>query len=218
MLSKSLLLPAMASLAYAESTVTSMFMYGSDPQPLAASIVGNDATATTYLINCTPGTPGDECGMGPGMTLIARKDVTSWIFDDAPSFVYTAQCSIKGTDAICTESAGGPDANFPGVETTTTTVDYQPVTITAGSITDAEPTATSTAESTDSVAESTQTSSAAQASETASQTASETESATETETGDAEDATPTGAAVRLTGTASAVFAAVAVAVGLGLAL
>jgi hypothetical protein len=38
---KSLLLPALASAAHAESTVTSMFIYGSGEQPLAASIVGN---------------------------------------------------------------------------------------------------------------------------------------------------------------------------------
>lgn len=38
---KSLLLPALASAAYAESSVTSMFIFGADEQPLAASIVGN---------------------------------------------------------------------------------------------------------------------------------------------------------------------------------
>ncbi|KAL4863070.1 hypothetical protein BDV12DRAFT_177987 [Aspergillus spectabilis] len=203
MLVKSLLLPAMASLAYAESTVTSMFMYGADEQPLAASIVGNDATATTYFINCPPGTDSNDCGMGPGMTVIARKDVTSWIFDEGPAFEFTAQCSVEGTKAVCTESAAGSEANFPGVSTTTTTVDYLPVTVTAGKVTEVESTAGSTASSTGS---------AAQASETASESPSETESASET----GDEATPTGAAVRLTGAAGLVSVGVAVVMGLTL--
>jgi hypothetical protein len=41
MMFSSLLIPALASVAYAESTVTSMFIFGADEQPLAASIVGN---------------------------------------------------------------------------------------------------------------------------------------------------------------------------------
>jgi hypothetical protein len=109
MIFSTLLIPALASIAYAESTVTSMFIYGADEQPLAASIVGNvgssprsspyysreklgiltvdrqDQTATTYSINCPPGTDSNDCGMGPGMTVVAGKDVTSWIFDDGPA-------------------------------------------------------------------------------------------------------------------------------------
>ncbi|KAL5342174.1 hypothetical protein BJX70DRAFT_357114 [Aspergillus crustosus] len=205
MLFKSLLLPTMASLAYAESTVTSMFMYGADEQPLAASIVGNDASRTTYLVNCPPGTDSNDCGMGPGQTVIAGKDVTSWIFDEAPEFIFTAECSIKGTKAICTESAAGSDANFPGVFTSTTTVDYQPVTVTAGSITEVETGASSTGSGSS-------TGSAAQASETPSETTprNQTESATET----GEESTPTGGAVRLTGAAGVLALGVAVFMGL----
>ncbi|KAL2802752.1 hypothetical protein BJX63DRAFT_414019 [Aspergillus granulosus] len=208
MMFKSLLIPALASVAYAESTVTSMFIFGADPQPLAASIVGNDQTATTYSINCPPGTDGNDCGMGPGMTLVAGKDVTSWIFDDGPAFQYTAECTVKNSKATCTESAGGSEANFPGVSTTTTTVDLMPVTITAGSITDADSEST-TISSTATSAAAVPTSAAAQASETP--TASESESASETPSETEEDATPTGAAVNVVGAAGLMVGGVAIA-------
>ncbi|KAL2796689.1 hypothetical protein BJX66DRAFT_335673 [Aspergillus keveii] len=197
MIFSSLLLPALASVAFAESTVTSMFIYGADEQPLAASIVGNDQTATTYSINCPPGTDSNDCGMGPGMTVVAGKDVTSWIFDDGPAFQYTAICTVKNSKATCTESAGGPDANFPGVSTTTTTVDFMPVTITAGSVTETDASTTVSSTSAATSAAEASTSGAAQASETPSPSGGESESESASET--SEDATPTGAAVRVFG-------------------
>jgi hypothetical protein len=53
-----------------------------------------DQTATTYSINCPPGTDSNDCGMGPGMTVVAGKDVTSWIFDDGPA-LYVASLSLR---------------------------------------------------------------------------------------------------------------------------
>ncbi|KAL5362681.1 hypothetical protein BJX96DRAFT_154397 [Aspergillus floccosus] len=74
---RSLLGLAMAAMVSAKANpVTTMLIYGADPQPLAASVVGNDATATTYSINCPPGTDGSDCGMGPGLTLIAGPKTT----------------------------------------------------------------------------------------------------------------------------------------------
>ncbi|KAL3473007.1 hypothetical protein BJX99DRAFT_234559 [Aspergillus californicus] len=195
------LFPALqlASLAYAGSTVTSMFIFGADEQPLAASIIGNDATATTYSINCTPGTPGDECGMGPGMTLIAGADTTRFIFDDGEAFQYTAACSVKNSRAVCTESAGGSEANFPGVSTTTTDVELMAVTVTAGEVTDAETTASTTGSASSASAGAHATSTSAAASETASETGSESDSASESGSETGSGATPTGAAAQVTG-------------------
>lgn len=44
--------------------------------------VMQDATATTYSINCPPGTDSSDCGMGPGLTLIAGPKTTMIL--DAP--------------------------------------------------------------------------------------------------------------------------------------
>ncbi|KAL4790668.1 hypothetical protein BDV19DRAFT_371858 [Aspergillus venezuelensis] len=210
MMYKSILLPALASLAYAESTVTSMFMYGADTQPLAASIVGNDATATTYSINCPPGTDGSDCGMGPGLTLIAANPSTTYIMNDKPEFYWTVRCSVGDSTAVCTDTAGGPDANFPGTSTTTTDVGLMPVTITAGSITsasDSEPTSTSASDSSSSTAddggEATPTSSPSESSQTPSETASQTETGSESD--------PTGAATKVNGIVGMVVGGAAVA-------
>ncbi|KAB8235624.1 hypothetical protein BDV23DRAFT_166542 [Aspergillus alliaceus] len=147
---------AMAGLISANSSVTSMFLLGLDPSSLEASIVGNDATATTYSITCAPSptttASNDEdeydCGLGPGLTLTDMSPTTIWELNEKPNFSYTVNCSLAGTtSAVCTAIAAGPDANFPG--TTIGTVQqsemvYVPVTITAGSTTSAAASASAT--------------------------------------------------------------------------
>ncbi|RHZ67358.1 uncharacterized protein CDV56_109304, partial [Aspergillus thermomutatus] len=110
-----------AGLVSAQNTVTSMLIYGADPQPLVASIVGNDATATTYSINCPPGTDSSDCGMGPGLTLVAGPTTTVLKMDEPEEdFHWTVNCSVGGTTtAVCTETASGTGANFPGVSAST---------------------------------------------------------------------------------------------------
>ncbi|GFN16520.1 putative GPI anchored protein [Aspergillus tubingensis] len=139
MMNRTLLLGlAAAGLVSAKATVTSMFIFDTDPQPLAASIIGNDATATTYSINCPPGTDSSDCGMGPGLTLIAGPKTTMIMDSPDDDFYYTCVCSVDGTThAVCTETASGSGANFPGTSSTTLDgdLDLMPVTITAGSVT-----------------------------------------------------------------------------------
>ncbi|OGM40518.1 GPI anchored protein [Aspergillus bombycis] len=153
---------AMAGLISASSSVTSMFLLGLDPQSLEASIVGNDATATTYSVSCAPpptATASDEddygydCGLGPGLTVTDASPTIIYELNEKPEFYMTVKCSVAGTtSAVCTETAGGPEANFPG--TTISTIQqsemaFVPVTITAGSVTSVAATAsaTTTAES-----------------------------------------------------------------------
>ncbi|KAE8156393.1 hypothetical protein BDV40DRAFT_281336 [Aspergillus tamarii] len=153
---------AMAGLISASSSVTSMFLLGFDPQSLEASIVGNDATATTYSINCAPSptasaTDDDdddyECGLGPGITLTDASPTTIIELNAGPDFAYTVNCSVAGTtSAACTAIADGPEANFPGTVISTiqqSEMSFLPVTITAGSVTSVAATAsaTTTAES-----------------------------------------------------------------------
>ncbi|KAL4742683.1 hypothetical protein BDV11DRAFT_6768 [Aspergillus similis] len=219
----SALLPAMASLAIAESTVTSMYIFGADRQPLAASIMGNDASATTYSINCPPGTDSNDCGMGPGMTVIAADETTTYMMDDGDNFQFTAECSVGKSIATCTTSAGGPDANFPGVETTTEEVSYMPVTVTAGSVTStgaSTASSTSTSGSTSSSSTGTGTGSSASEEATAAGSASATrasETASQTAEETAAQPSETGAAVKVTGVVGLVVGGAAVALmGAGL--
>ncbi|KKK12840.1 hypothetical protein ARAM_001185 [Aspergillus rambellii] len=205
MMLKIALLPALACIAYAESTVTSMFIYGADNQPLAASIVGNDATATTYSINCPPGTDSSDCGMGPGLTLIAGPGATTtYKMDDGDEFYMTAVCSVGTEVAVCTDSMGGTGANFPGQHTSTADVDLLPVTVTAGSITSGDQPATTTAATTSTGTAS----SPAVATTMASSTAHVSASAVKTS---GSTSTSTGGVAQITGNAGIVIGGAAMA-------
>ncbi|KAL4803128.1 hypothetical protein BDV18DRAFT_145187 [Aspergillus unguis] len=212
MLAKSVVIASLASLACAESTVTSMLIYFADNQALDASIVGNDATATTYSINCPPGTDGSDCGMGPGLYATIAGDTTTFAMDDEDYFHMTIKCTNSGSNALCTESAGGPQANFPGKSTSTIPLDEQmPVTITAGKVTSVDgASATSTSTSDSSESTSSESSSTDSASGSASQTASASKTSDASQTG--ADPTETGAAVKIGGLANVVVGGVAVAV------
>ncbi|KAL4757786.1 uncharacterized protein BDW70DRAFT_142781 [Aspergillus foveolatus] len=190
---KSLLLPALASLACAESTITSMFLPGFSQESIVASVAGNDGTATTYSMTCAASyDTEEECGMGNGLTVVKAGKAMTYMMDEGDAYSFSGECTVDGTTAACTGSATGPGDGLPASQTYKTYAQYVPVTITAGSITDATaaPTATSTVEAT---------STAAQVSPTAS------EAAEETADGSGAEATPTGAAAQVTGVGAIVF-------------
>ncbi|KAL4737944.1 hypothetical protein BDV11DRAFT_190580 [Aspergillus similis] len=193
---KSLLLPALASLACAETTITSMFLPGFSQLSIVASVAGNDGTATTYSMTCAaPDDTEEECGMGNGLTVVKAGKAMTYMMDEGDAYSYSGECTIDGTTAACTGSATGLGDGLPASQTFKTYAKYMPVTITAGSITDATAasTATSTAEAT---------STAAQASPTAS------DAAEETADGSGVEATPTGSAAQVTGVGSIIFGGV----------
>ncbi|KAJ9293400.1 hypothetical protein DTO271G3_7896 [Paecilomyces variotii] len=144
---------AMLGLASAQSSVISVFIPDTDPQPLVASIIGNDAAATTYYLTCPVGTDGSDCGMGPGMTLIAGpKTAALMVMDPEEDFYGGVFCSMGGTtSAVCTSSMSGTGANFPGVSTETlaaSDIQLLPVTVTAGSTTPVSASASTSASAT----------------------------------------------------------------------
>ncbi|KAB8258528.1 hypothetical protein BDV32DRAFT_68996 [Aspergillus pseudonomiae] len=210
---------AMAGLISASSSVTSMFLLGLDPQSLEASIVGNDATATTYSVSCAPPTPtasddyGYDCGLGPGLTVTDASPTIIYELNEKPEFYMTVECSVAGTtSAVCTETAGGPEANFPGTTISTlqqSEMAFVPVTITAGSVTSvavtASATTTSTAESgsqgTTSAAQTSSKSSSSKSSSSSSSSGSSSSSS----------AVSTGGMPQITGDASMLFGGAVVA-------
>ncbi|PYI29927.1 hypothetical protein BP00DRAFT_458217 [Aspergillus indologenus CBS 114.80] len=101
--------------------------------------MGVAATATTYYINCPPGTDGSDCGMGPGLTVIAGPQTTSYLMEEPDEdFYWSVACSLQGTTTgSCVEMASGSGANFPGTSTIPLDTEdiasgLMPVTITAG--------------------------------------------------------------------------------------
>ncbi|OBT56182.1 hypothetical protein VE04_04065 [Pseudogymnoascus sp. 24MN13] len=163
----------------AAQTVT-LYVPGTDEQSLVASIVGSDATATTYAISCDPGASAQDCGIEGTITLTEGPTTAKYtiapvidpngqtaLYDPLPhnhepltaaplpltltlTPIYShrhttnirsagqVDCSLAGTtSAVCVESFGGSEANFPGVSTETYTGTdplYMPVTIIAGAV------------------------------------------------------------------------------------
>ncbi|PYH82420.1 hypothetical protein BO82DRAFT_353672 [Aspergillus uvarum CBS 121591] len=210
-------LAAAARLVSAQTTVTSMFIYDADPQPLVASVMGVAATATTYYINCPPGTDSSDCGMGPGLTVIAGPQTTSYLMEEPDEdFYWSVVCSLQGTTTgSCIEMASGTGANFPGTSTIPLDTDdiasgLMPVTITAGagSITasdtasaTASPTGATTATATATGASASHKSATADASSTTATSAASAASST----------TSTGAGAVVSNDATVIFGGAAVA-------
>ncbi|KAF7589580.1 Mucin-21 [Aspergillus hancockii] len=208
---------ATAGLVSATSTVTSMFLTGLDAQNLVASIIGNDATATTYYVTCPPSTSSEDdydCGLGPGLTVTEAAPTHIMELNEKPDFYYTVSCSVGGTTAaVCTEIAGGPEANFPGTTISTlrqSEIGFVPVTITAGSITSVSATATPTT-----TAESGSKTTGGPT-ETSKSSTSSSASGSSSSSSSSSSATSTGGMPQITGDASMLFGGAAVALAAAL--
>jgi hypothetical protein len=140
-------------LSAAQSTTTvSLFLPNTDPQSLVASVIGTvskqrlshaslfaypltsilqDATATTYLISCPPGSDSNNCGYGGGATVIEGPSTLQMVIGGA-----SIACNLAGTtQAVCTESQ--TLSGFSTTELVTSTlgpadITYFPVGVTAG--------------------------------------------------------------------------------------
>ncbi|RGP81250.1 hypothetical protein FLONG3_632 [Fusarium longipes] len=137
------------------STSLPLPYYGT--QSLVAEVLGADATATTYLLNCPPGTDGNDCGtynnsltvgpwasetIPPGAATTGNLDlfITMPSEDKEDDWYFSVHCEMSKTVAqkCTTINRGGNDDGKP---TSTITdpdelqgynVTHQPVVITAG--------------------------------------------------------------------------------------
>ena len=80
MLSTAIFCLALAGLSSAQSTV-SLLLLGADQMPLLASVVGSDATATTYAVICPSGTDASDCGIGEGLILTQGPATVAYTMD-----------------------------------------------------------------------------------------------------------------------------------------
>lgn len=82
-----------------------------------ASVVSANPTATTLDLKC----PSQDCGLFPKQTLIYGP--STWHVDMADpnpdAFTGTMDCKFASSSAVCTESFGGSEANFPGTSIST---------------------------------------------------------------------------------------------------
>ncbi|GME26083.1 gpi anchored [Neofusicoccum parvum] len=128
----------------AQSTITTTWFAGGFENNPVASVIGADSTAVTYSVGCSKeDIDNDECGMAGGFTVTAGPSIFEFEYTDAltasdytADFSMSESCDLSGTTmAVCVESAGGSEANFPGVSTETLTgtdVSWGTLYITAG--------------------------------------------------------------------------------------
>lgn len=127
----------------AAQTTTSLFIPGADTQPLVAHVIGSDTIATTYAVECVPGTDASDCGFDGVFTLTEGPSTVAYTLSmgyengstSVLAFTGYIDCTLTGspaTSGVCTESFGGDEANFPGMSTITlesSDITYMPVTI-----------------------------------------------------------------------------------------
>ncbi|KFY11159.1 hypothetical protein V491_07329, partial [Pseudogymnoascus sp. VKM F-3775] len=124
---------ALTTLSAAQNATVTVFVPGTEDSPLVASIIGSDATATTYAIACNLGVDSNDCGIQGTITLTegpaTAKYTVAPVVDPngETAFMGKYECSLAGTtSAVCIESHGGSQANFPGISTETYTGTDQP--------------------------------------------------------------------------------------------
>jgi hypothetical protein len=106
---------------------------GGDASSIAASVVTANNDATTLALACGAST---DCGLFPQQTLVVGPSTYNVDMSDPDTdFTATQDCVLASSSAVCKETAGGSEANFPGSSTTTyegTEIGSLTLTITAG--------------------------------------------------------------------------------------
>lgn len=130
-----LVISSLFGLAVSQTTTLSLItlpFVGYDAQTLAASVVGVQSQVTTLKLGCVE----EECGLFPNHTLkIGPSTYNMDMSDPNTDFTATVDCVIASSSAVCKETAGGSEANFPGSSTETydaSQIDSVTVLITAG--------------------------------------------------------------------------------------
>ncbi|KAH8682290.1 hypothetical protein BX600DRAFT_39582 [Xylariales sp. PMI_506] len=134
------------------TSVTSILLFDTDTQSLVAEVLGADATATTFLLNCPSGTDSDDCGtydesvtIGAWARATPPPDASTGVYDLRISmgteWFYSQHCDMSMTvpvDCTTTNIGGndddGPTATYTSLSPTDDVLGwaYMPVTITAG--------------------------------------------------------------------------------------
>lgn len=149
----SLLAAALATVVSADSTTISMFNAGEATLSLTsvrASIVGADADATTYALDCLSGAPETECALnspititeGPStFTMSAVYSTKTAGVNAKATLVQDCEITSSTQGASCSVSVG-VEVSTRGLSTSTGTstitsfasddIYYQPMTVTAG--------------------------------------------------------------------------------------
>ncbi|RAH70556.1 uncharacterized protein BO66DRAFT_391691 [Aspergillus aculeatinus CBS 121060] len=205
------LLPALAGLTVAEEVVSMLLWAVDRDQDYEASIVGHDATATTYSLACPTSVRESACSIG-------RAGITAEIVDQSTyawwrrQYSTTWACTADGTtEGVCHRTLSGQDQGINIYFT-----NFLSATVTAGAVTGGSGRVSETASATSTTLAhaslSTETASAFQESTSSTITSAPTATASADGNGDAAATkTSTGGVPRMTGDAGLIFGGAAVA-------
>ncbi|MCJ1395016.1 hypothetical protein MMC18_007897 [Xylographa bjoerkii] len=137
MLASTISLLALLSSATAQNVV-SLLIPDTDTQNFVGEVIGISPSATTYVIQCAPGTNSSDCGFGAPFTLTEGPSTLAFTVTEPTPADFTAavSCVLTGspvTQAMCTQTLGGTDAN--GIGSTTLQLNSTDITLFAVSIT-----------------------------------------------------------------------------------
>jgi hypothetical protein len=107
-----------------QTTTISAFLWDTHPQPLFASVIAANPTATTYGMACP------DCGIN----LTVFGDSVFEVSITANEFTESSLCTVS-EDAVCYHSLGGKSVAFPGSSMVTISeisITSLPITVTAG--------------------------------------------------------------------------------------
>ncbi|KAK2768876.1 hypothetical protein FQN53_006263 [Emmonsiellopsis sp. PD_33] len=128
MVAKTIIALGLVALSSAQDPTVQLFMPDAVPDPAEASVVGADATATTYAFSCTAADSCEHTITAGGATYHASRA--------AADLTMSLDCSIGGsTTALCTASAIYDSADPVGAQSTIAFASPLPmaaVTVTAG--------------------------------------------------------------------------------------
>lgn len=148
MISLTVSLLSLVAVGLAQNQTVSLFIPAADPQSLVGSIVGGDATATTYVVECANGgsnalaaltaaaaaTTGlaaaltslgnddsDNCGFPVPVTIVEGPSTVAYSLGIEDSTV-SINCALSGTSiAVCTAAASGAILTQESIPTVTAT-------------------------------------------------------------------------------------------------
>ncbi|MCJ1311181.1 hypothetical protein MMC25_004852 [Agyrium rufum] len=123
------------ALAAAQNDVVQIFLPSINEQGLSASIAGGDATATTYVVQCTSSAGESPCAITAPFTVTEGPSTLYWV-QDVSNYIITYDCKLAiPTSASCifTQPNGGA-TTISTVTYTGNNLPFVPVTVTAGAV------------------------------------------------------------------------------------
>ncbi|KAG8166462.1 hypothetical protein KVR01_002151 [Diaporthe batatas] len=117
----------------AGSSVVDIILPMLEPQTIMGSVVGVDATATTFFLTCPTDAVSLQCGLGKGLEIVEGQEVLEVHMTQDNVVTADISCSIISNTASCTSSVASIDFSRTMPVTVTAVLEKLTATATATS-------------------------------------------------------------------------------------